>query len=29
MHDKKLDSEINKTDQKNFFVCWMENSAPT
>ena len=24
---RKLDSEVNKTDQMKFFVCWMENSA--
>ena len=26
---RKLDSEVNKTDQMKFFVCWMENSAST
>ena len=26
---RKLDSEVNKTDKMKFFVCWMENSAPT
>ena len=26
---RKLDSEVNKTDQIKFFVCWMENSAST
>ena len=26
---RELDSEVNKTDQMKFFVCWMENSAST
>ena len=26
---RKLDSEVNKTDQMKFSVCWMENSAST
>ena len=26
---RKLDSEVNKTDQIKFFICWMENSAST
>ena len=26
---RKLDSEVNKTDQMKFFICWMENSAST
>ena len=26
---RKLDSEVHKTDQIKFFVCWMKNSAST
>ena len=26
---RKLYSEVDKTDQIKFFVCWMENSAST
>ena len=26
---RKLDSEVNKTDQMKFFVCWMESNAST
>ena len=26
---RKLDTEVNETDQMKFFVCWMENSAST